>query len=731
MNATLARLTRLAADLSRETDARLLDCFLAGSQPAFRELVGRHGPLVFGVCNRVLRHRQDAEDAFQAVFLVLARRAADVWPRDAVGSWLYGVAHRVALKARAIRARRRGREQPLEEVARPDVTPLEPDTAEAIDRVVRKLPEVYRAAVVACDLEGLSRKDAAGQLGWTEGTLSGRLARARKLLADRLRKAGVTLPVAGLAAVLGTAREVRAGLTEAVIQVATGDAAGGVPAPVATLTEGVVPSMFAFKLKALAAGVVVACTLGYGAWAAGSGDGQGSGVGKGPGLPPSAAGKTADKNPPDLTATLEELARVEQELVALLLQTGPLAPPKDPDELARRLELLRGRLDVARKLADRAQAEFDKARGAGTQPVPKPPPALEPLQGRWRAVGITVAGSKEVPLSEKDHFPEFEISGNSLLMPYRDASSGWRHEKYTIAADPDQNPRTIDLIAPGKPVGKGIYVLTGPAQMCASCHKQPFDVLEPTDLVQLCTPAMKHSTGKQSTGLRLAIATTGPRPTKFGSGAEGVVEFRLERADGKDDERAKLEQEKERIDAFLRAMGRAGDTEEVARLRTRKQLLQAKLDEDMARADVEVARASLAQARAQAEVAQAHLAQAVKNLEAARTRLVAVEKAAGAKNPLLLAPGKDGEAFTVHVRPLAAAEKVIHVKATGKETVLEGLAYAAEDMAIKPDAVSVWVVRDKTILPVDLASITQKGDARTNYALKAGDQLFVQVKVSK
>src|SRR5215831_4141402 len=142
MNATLARLTRLANDLSGESDARLLDCFLAGSQPAFRELVHRHGSLVFGVCNRFLRQRQDAEDAFQAVFLVLARRAGDVWPREAVGSWLYGVAQRVALKARTLRARHRGREQPLEDIAQKDGSQLEPDTVEVIDRVVRKLPEV-------------------------------------------------------------------------------------------------------------------------------------------------------------------------------------------------------------------------------------------------------------------------------------------------------------------------------------------------------------------------------------------------------------------------------------------------------------------------------------------------------------------------------------------------------------------------------------------------------------
>src|SRR5262245_19041778 len=133
MNPALARLRRLATDTRREPDGRLLDAILAGSQPAFRELVERHGRLVFAVCNRVLRHRQDAEDAFQAVFLVLARRAADVWPRDAVGSWLYGVAHRVALKARSVRTRLRGRERPLEDAIQPAQPISEPDTVELID----------------------------------------------------------------------------------------------------------------------------------------------------------------------------------------------------------------------------------------------------------------------------------------------------------------------------------------------------------------------------------------------------------------------------------------------------------------------------------------------------------------------------------------------------------------------------------------------------------------------
>jgi DNA-directed RNA polymerase specialized sigma24 family protein len=117
MNRLIARLTRTAGEAGGSSDGELLAAFLAARDAeAFRSLVERHGPMVFAVCLRLLRHRQDAEDAFQASFLVLARRAADVWPRDAVGSWLDGVAHRIAQKARTARARRQGREQELVEV---------------------------------------------------------------------------------------------------------------------------------------------------------------------------------------------------------------------------------------------------------------------------------------------------------------------------------------------------------------------------------------------------------------------------------------------------------------------------------------------------------------------------------------------------------------------------------------------------------------------------------------
>src|SRR5206468_5312438 len=119
------------------TDGQLLDTFVSGRDPgAFAGLVRRHGPMVLAVGLRVLRHRQDAEDAFQATFLVLARRAADVWPREAVGSWLHGVAYRVALKARSARCRRAVRERSLEDVASANAPPPDFDLVEAVHRVV-------------------------------------------------------------------------------------------------------------------------------------------------------------------------------------------------------------------------------------------------------------------------------------------------------------------------------------------------------------------------------------------------------------------------------------------------------------------------------------------------------------------------------------------------------------------------------------------------------------------
>src|SRR5262249_30291098 len=146
-------------------------------EAAFAALVRRHGPMVLGVCRRLLNNRADADDAFQATFLVLARRARSVHKQSCLGSWLYTVAHRTASEARRTEHRHRVKEHRAATMRSEAVAPDVPnDLTDILDRELSLLPEHYRAAVVACELEGLSRAEAARRLGWPEGTLSCRLA---------------------------------------------------------------------------------------------------------------------------------------------------------------------------------------------------------------------------------------------------------------------------------------------------------------------------------------------------------------------------------------------------------------------------------------------------------------------------------------------------------------------------------------------------------------------------
>lgn len=204
-SATLA-LVRRAIDPTAESarsDGQLLASFVADGDPdAFALLVRRHEPMVLGVCRRITDHAHDAEDASQAVFLVLARRAATVNPPEAVGNWLYGVAVRTACEARAIAARRRTREtptHPLPERGRPDPEPLAGDTRAALDEELARLPDKYRTLIVLCDLEGEAQAPLAHRFGLPLGTVYRRLATARALLRDRLRKRGL-VPAVVLAA---------------------------------------------------------------------------------------------------------------------------------------------------------------------------------------------------------------------------------------------------------------------------------------------------------------------------------------------------------------------------------------------------------------------------------------------------------------------------------------------------------------------------------------------------
>jgi RNA polymerase sigma factor (sigma-70 family) len=186
----LGRSMRLRENLTLP-DAELLDRYVRHrDEAAFEALLHRHASMVFGVCRRLLHDVHDAEDAFQATFLVLARKAGVVVPPALVGNWLYGVAFRVAADAGRSVARRRVREQraaDLNEV--PSREKLsEPDLAPLLHAEVERLPDKYRGPVLLCYLEGKTNEEAARQLQWPIGTLKIRLSRARELLRSRLAR---------------------------------------------------------------------------------------------------------------------------------------------------------------------------------------------------------------------------------------------------------------------------------------------------------------------------------------------------------------------------------------------------------------------------------------------------------------------------------------------------------------------------------------------------------------
>jgi RNA polymerase sigma factor (sigma-70 family) len=257
------------------TDGQLLEHFLGHRDDAsFEALLRRHGPMVLGVCRRVLRNEADAADAFQATFLVLVRKAAAIVPRGMVGNWLYGVAHNTARKAKAMNSKRRAREREAGRRPRPEPPPEDWQKLQAVlDDELSRLPEKYRAPIVLCELEGKPIKEAARQLGWAQGTLAGRLSRGRNLLAKRVARHGLTLAGGAVAALAGGSASagVPGPLVDSTVHAAAAFAAGqaavagAVPAQVAVLTEGVLKGMLLTKMKIATAVLLVAAALGTGA----------------------------------------------------------------------------------------------------------------------------------------------------------------------------------------------------------------------------------------------------------------------------------------------------------------------------------------------------------------------------------------------------------------------------------------------------------------------------------
>jgi RNA polymerase sigma factor (sigma-70 family) len=255
----LRRLVRAPADIGL-TDRHLLERFTSQrDETAFTELVQRHGAMVLSVCRRVLNDADAAEDAFQAAFLVLARKAGSLRWSESIGTWLYEVAYRTALKAKADASRRRAQERQAPTM--PETEPLAElhwrELRGVLDEELTRLPRKYQAPVVLCYLEGKTNEEAAQQLGWTKGTVSGRLARARDILRERLARRGLALS----AAVIGTtlpSKTVEAAvspvLAESVARAASKFTAGStlaasIPANILSLAEGVLQTMLISRIK--------------------------------------------------------------------------------------------------------------------------------------------------------------------------------------------------------------------------------------------------------------------------------------------------------------------------------------------------------------------------------------------------------------------------------------------------------------------------------------------------
>ncbi|HEY7423501.1 MAG TPA: sigma-70 family RNA polymerase sigma factor [Gemmataceae bacterium] len=338
------------------SDAELLHRFVKErDESAFELLLWRHAAMVLHVCRQVLCDAQAAEDAFQATFLVLVRKAGSISRRESLGSWLYRVAYRAALKARAQDKKHTSTPAELDRLEAP------PDAEDAGQRELRRLiceevnrlPAKYRAPIVACFFEGKTHEEAAKQLGWPRGTVAGRLARARDLLRQRLTRRGVALSAVALMTAL-SARTAQAALTRLVdvtIQItkrfAAGQSVSALVVPhVAALTEGVLQAMYWTRVKIVAVVLLIVGLGGTGVtfWAAQQSTAQtanpfppagvrpfaqqpffGSPAQPATPLPPTSGGKDADEPGEEPAKQPEDAAKLARNMALSRLNLKKLA----------------------------------------------------------------------------------------------------------------------------------------------------------------------------------------------------------------------------------------------------------------------------------------------------------------------------------------------------------------------------------------------------------------------
>ncbi len=311
------------------SEGTLLERFVAGrDEAAFAALVARHGPMVLGVCRRVLRDGHEVDDAFQATFLVLVRRAATIRDGELVGHWLHGVAHRVAVRARAQAARRHVRERNGEGTARAEAGAsgdgLSPDQRAVLDDELARLPDSLRAPMVLCYLEGLTHEETAQKLRCPVGTVRSRMARARDRLRTRLARRGMTASGAALAAAIA-ADPVPAALLDTTVRVSlifSANAAASAAlasARAAALAQGVLNAMTISKLQVLGA-TALAGVLALGTLPTFARQFRGPGAGPAPVQRPDGKGQLAqsvEKLEADLEASRRRNAQLQDELHAV------------------------------------------------------------------------------------------------------------------------------------------------------------------------------------------------------------------------------------------------------------------------------------------------------------------------------------------------------------------------------------------------------------------------------
>jgi RNA polymerase sigma factor (sigma-70 family) len=405
-------------DGAGRTDGQLLDSFTQHrDQAALAVLVRRHGPMVWGVCSRMLRSPHDAEDAFQATFLVLVQKATTLPDREVVGNWLYGVARQTAVRMRALAARRGVRERLV--AAMPEPTSAERsvwnDLGPILDEELGRLPEKYRALIVLCHLEGKTLKEVARQLAVPQGTVASRLATARAMLAKRLSRRGVVVSAVLPSAVVPSPAA-SAGVPVAVVSstiktatlVAVGQGVKGAVSPtVAALVTGVTKAMFRSKVKSvLAVALVVGLAL------------SGGGVG----------------------------ARLFGGRAAVAQQPGGDGPG-DPSVSS-------GKKEVAR-LAPADHGEKRKATPGDAKQE------RDNLQGTWLVVGVEEQGKKVPEEALKEAKETFVVKGETMTY----CRNGKVEVTMTIRLDPGTTPAAVDLaFTDGKEKGyqnHAIYQLDG------------------------------------------------------------------------------------------------------------------------------------------------------------------------------------------------------------------------------------------------------------------------------